>query len=497
MVTIIICSIIIFLNLFSHSKTQDIYISEMGNVIIDLKKDFLKDTVNNLFLEIDRLRETKYNNYKRNVDSRLRRFQDELDLNDEDFIQFYINRFEDDSNTGMWTAFLWDDETDKVLYDSNSLYHKTIDNTLENFKLSMSSYALIEKESIKGVFGVSKSYIDEIVKTEIGDLIKSRKFSNDSYIWVNEVINYEGGKNYAIRRIHPNLIDTEGKFLSTDMKDIKGNLPYLEELDGIKENGELFFTYFFKKLNNQQISEKITYAKLYKDFDWIIAMGVHLDEIAIYTEQVKGEIHYLSSELIIRLIVYLLLAFLLGFTVLYVLQKRYLLSSTKELENEVNMDTLTRAASRRYGEISLDSLFKKFKLTKENPAIMMFDIDDFKHVNDNYGHKIGDIVLIEIVKKINSIIRSSDQLIRWGGDEFVGILPGLREEHIEDFSKKILEEVSSLKILAKDKTVTVTISLGFSYFKDADIDYNDVLKRADDAMYISKEQGKNRANIVI
>ncbi|WP_313371041.1 cache domain-containing protein, partial [Sedimentibacter sp.] len=259
---IAICLIVIYLHLLSHEWTQKIYLEQTEKTIIDLKKAYLKDTVNNIFLEIDSLRDTKYNDYKRNTEARQRRFREELDLTDEEFIEFFTYRFNDDTNSTIWTAFLWDNGTEEILYDSSGL-DMDIDSTVENLKLVLSPYATISKGSIEGIFGVSKAYIDEIVKAEAGALIRSREFSNDSYIWVNEVINYEGGKDYAIRRVHPNLRETEGTYLSTDMEDINGNLPYLEELEGIKKDGELFFTYYFKELNSSRISEKITYAKLY------------------------------------------------------------------------------------------------------------------------------------------------------------------------------------------------------------------------------------------
>ena len=209
-------------------------------------------------------------------------------------------------------------------------------------------------------------------------------------------------------------------YLSTDMEDIKGNLPNLEELEGIKENGETFIKYNFKKINSSEISEKITYAKLYKDYDWIIAMGVHLDEIDAYTRDTNAEIRSLSSEAILRLLRYISIILLLGFIILYLIEMNHLSTSTKDLEKEINIDTLTKASSRRYGEISLNNFFKEYKLTGNNPAIMMFDIDNFKYINDKYGHKVGDSTLVEIIKIINNLIRSSDQLIRWGGDEFIG-----------------------------------------------------------------------------
>ena len=494
----IICLIVIFLNLLSHKETNNIYLKQTEKNIVDLKKDFIKDTVNNIFKEIDMLRETKYNNYKKNTEVRLRSIQEEFALSEEDFAIFFIDKFTNDVNSKMWTAFLWDETTREILYNSSDLdTNNNIDSTEKKLKSMLTTYTEIEKGRIKGIFGVSKLYIEEIVKDEIGDLIRSRDFSNDSYIWVNEVINYEGGENYAIRRIHPNLTDTEGMYLSTEMQDIKGNLPYLEELEGIKNNGELFYTYYFKELNSSEISQSITYAKLYKEYNWIIAMGVDLDDIDALIEKIYKEISSSSSETIIKLIIYISMSLLIGFIILYFIEMKHLLHSTKSLQKEINIDTLTKALSRTGGEKNLNEFFKQYNLMGERPAIMMLDVDDFKQINDKYGHSAGDVALIEMVNTINHIIRSSDQLIRWGGDEFVGILPGLREEHITEFSEKVLEGISSLEILIENETIKTSISIGFSYFKETDNDYSDVIKRADEALYKSKEQGKNKVNILL
>lgn len=492
-----ICIAVICLNLLFHNKTQTIYFEQTEIMIMDLKKDFLKDTINNIFYEIDALREVKYLNYKKNIEARFKRIKEEYGLTDDEFVKFYIDRFTDKSNPDLWTTLLWNDETGDVLFDTSDLYHESIDNTLEDLKALLSSYEIIEKGNIKGVFGVSKSYIDEIVKKEIGNSIRNRKFSNDSYIWVNEVISYDGGKDYAIRRVHPNLKDTEGTYLSTEMEDVKGNHPYLMELEGIKKDGEIYFSYYFKELNSSEISEKITYAKLYKDYDWIIAMGVHLDDIDAYSDNVKDEVQTLSNASIISLVTATLLVFLFGFIVIDYIQRRHLTTSTRSLVKEINLDTLTKAASRRCGINHLNTYFKRFRLTGERPAIMYFDIDDFKSINDSFGHEVGDIVLIEIVKTVNQIIRSNDQLIRWGGDEFLGILPGLKEDHIRDFSKKLLDGIAVLEIPVENGSIHITVSMGFSYFKASDHDYNDVLKRADHALYKSKEQGKNRVNLLL
>ncbi len=494
---ILISVIVIYLNYLSHEKTQEIYLEYTEKTIMEIKKDFLKDTVTNMFTEIDELRERKHNAYKKNTEARLRWFQLEKDMTDEEFASFFIDKFNEDNNSEMWTVFLWNDSTGKILYNSSQLSTDNIDRNVEELKAITSSYAEIEKGNIKGVFGVNKSYIDETIKEDIGNTIRNRTFSNNSYMWVNEVINYEGGENYAIRRFNCNLINSEGEYLSTYTKDTKGNLPYLEELEGINKDGEVFFSHYFKELNSSEISEKITYAKLYEDYDWIIAMGVHVDEIDDISERVNKEIDFLSSEHIIRMIRYIIIVLLVGFAVLYLMGKKHLTDSTISLEKEVNIDVVSKAFSRRYGEKKINEYFKQYKLTADSPGIMMLDFDNFKHINDKYGHSFGDHVLKEIVTRINKIIRSSDQLIRWGGDEFVGVFPGLKEEHMTVFGQQILDAISKIEIVAGNEIVKISISVGFSCFNENDTTYNDVIKRADQALYKSKVEGKNKVNIIL
>lgn len=123
---------------------------------------------------------------------------------------------------------------------------------------------------------------------------------------------------------------------------------------------------------------------------------------------------------------------------------------------------------------------------------MMFDVDNFKGVNDTYGHHVGDIVLIEIVKTISKVMRESDTIIRWGGDEFVGIFPDLKESNLITFGQRILDEIASIEVPVKNGTINISISIGFSYFNEDDESYNDVLKRVDKSMYQAKQDGKNK-----
>ncbi len=493
----IICIVVVFSYLISYEKIENIYGKQTYEVIFDLKKSFIKDTVNNLISEIDAKRQIKANNYKKNVDRRYKELVAHAYLSKDEFIDYLINRFEGELTPGLWTVFVWNNYDNKTIYDPKNLYEEKIDLTVEKIKDKMASYAVVNHEDASLIFGVSKEYIDENVKLEVIEKIRNFKFYNDSYIWINEVINYDGGKDYAIRRVHPNLPETEGIYLSTDMTDVEGNLPYLEELEGVNKNGEIFFTYFFKKLNSDTVSEKLTYAKLYKDYDWIIAMGAHLDDMHASIDKANRESKELTTEFTIKLILYLIATLIFFFILLTLLEKRNFIASTRLLESEVNQDSLTKAFSRRCGTKELITSFKQHKMSGQGPAIMIFDIDNFKTINDKYGHDFGDQVLIEIVQAVNTMIRSSDKIIRWGGDEFVGIFYGLKEEHVLELGQKILSSATTIKLLKDKEVISPTISIGFSYFKEYDEDFNAALKRADEALYKSKIEGKNRVNMII
>ena len=121
----------------------------------------------------------------------------------------------------------------------------------------------------------------------------------------------------------------------------------------------------------------------------------------------------------------------------------------------------------------------------------MIDIDDFKLVNDHLGHKAGDEVLIQVVEKIKSVIRFSDVLFRYGGDEFVCIIEHVDADHAKDIALKMKESVHTIAIEQE-----VTVSIGVTMIKETDQHTKDIINRADQALYQSKSQGKDRMSVL-
>ena len=179
---------------------------------------------------------------------------------DDEFIKFFTNRFDTDiKNLGKdnyWTILFWDNITNEVIYNPQSEYKNgdDLDFVIERLKSELLSYEEVKHGRVSGIFGVKTKFVDDKIKLITAERIRRQRFDDDSYIWVSQILNYNGGDNYAIRIVHPNLPETEGSFLSTSSMDTKWNKPYLEELDGINKNGELFFSYYFKKLNSASIN---------------------------------------------------------------------------------------------------------------------------------------------------------------------------------------------------------------------------------------------------
>ena len=185
----------------------------------------------------------------------------------------------------------------------------------------------------------------------------------------------------------------------------------------------------------------------------------------------------------------LLIDFSLVIIVILIINKNIRLN----LEIVASTDTLTNIGNRnRYNE-SMEIYLKLFKNQKKNISYIIFDIDYFKKINDNYGHDFGDEVLRKIAKIILTNIKKDDTFCRIGGEEFVLITDTLAtKEDLVKFSNKLRTSVEDFDF---DLGYKVTISLGATFFKENDTK-DTIFKRADEALYISKNSGRNIVTIV-
>jgi len=160
----------------------------------------------------------------------------------------------------------------------------------------------------------------------------------------------------------------------------------------------------------------------------------------------------------------------------------------ESLQKLATTDSLTGVYNRHKSNEELRVEIARAKRYHSSFALVMIDIDHFKVVNDTYGHDIGDYVLQEFSSIISNLIRESDRFGRWGGEEFLIILPQLEEEQIMPFAYKLKEAVATHVFKDIDP---ITISVGVSVFHENDTKKS-LLKRVDQALYQAKKEGRNR-----
>jgi len=159
------------------------------------------------------------------------------------------------------------------------------------------------------------------------------------------------------------------------------------------------------------------------------------------------------------------------------------------LKRKVIHDTLTSAFNREFFQNNIYLIIRN--ISPKKLGVVLCDIDDFKVVNDTYGHNRGDLVLKEFTNIIQGSIRSDDYLIRWGGEEFI-ILIGVDDI---DVLKKISESIRKLiEIYDFDEVGKMTASFGLTLSRD-DEDIVEMIERVDKALYLAKEQGKNQIQV--
>ena len=165
-----------------------------------------------------------------------------------------------------------------------------------------------------------------------------------------------------------------------------------------------------------------------------------------------------------------------------------------EVEYKAMADPLTQALNRRgLAEHIRVNATRRSPGTQAQVGVIALDIDNFKPINDHYGHAEGDLVLIEFAQRIRRVIRNEDVVARTGGEEFVVILGSTEAPRIDEISERLRKEIEgSLFLLSSGQTLAVTSSLGYSKGLASDASaVNVTMREADEALYAAKRAGKN------
>lgn len=186
--------------------------------------------------------------------------------------------------------------------------------------------------------------------------------------------------------------------------------------------------------------------------------------------------------------------FLLLFSMLFALEVRHmqyqLEKENMKLGEIANYDPLTKLLNRRSMAQYLRKSFEKAQTDKGSFCIIMTDIDDFKKVNDTYGHAIGDQVLILISNVISRNVREDDCVCRWGGEEILILLMTDRN-HAQKIAERIREDILSSAVESKEGNVQVTVTMGIAEYQE-NVTVRELIEEADRKLYYGKQHGKNQ-----
>ncbi|MBI3368095.1 MAG: GGDEF domain-containing protein, partial [Burkholderiales bacterium] len=165
-----------------------------------------------------------------------------------------------------------------------------------------------------------------------------------------------------------------------------------------------------------------------------------------------------------------------------------------QLRSQSEVDPLTGLANRRHLQRVMQ---RKGATTAFNGALLLLDLDHFKLVNDRHGHAAGDAVLVELARRLRTMLRDLDLVVRWGGEEFLIVAQGLSPQQVQGLAERLLATVGGTPIEVAGTPMTVTVSIGYASFPieptRIDMPWERALDLVDTALYLAKAHGRNRA----
>lgn len=479
--------------------------NKISNNTVDAKKDLLKSHVQRTINEINIEKQEVIKEL--HSEAELLNIKLEISLEQIDIInekclkdlQRLSNTYENINYT------LYDKQSNQITFSSENLkiFH------LNYIKESV-VYAESTAKSRYNIYTYSTMEdVDNVVKDRMTALIRNLRVKESSYLWINEIVNYNGGDNYALRLVYPQFPELEGTFISTETRDKTGNKPYLDELNGLKDHGEIFFNQYIDSREGDQIDEKLIYSKLYEPYNWIIATGIYLNDLNALIEKDYEQQQYFNLIQILLAIfaVVLTLLTLIIWRLIHVfnntlLEENRVLEDTKRVAEDrlqamseiAYCDPLTGLYNRRAMLLRLTEELSSTSRHQYYSSVILCDIDYFKNINDSYGHDVGDEVLKRIAVFFKDHLRADDSISRWGGDEFLILLNHTSGEdaHIVAESLRLMVHEYDLSDLFSD--TSFSMSFGVTDFQKDDA-CEDVIKRADLALYDSKRSGRNKATV--
>ena len=274
------------------------------------------------------------------------------------------------------------------------------------------------------------------------------------------------------------LVDSEGLIQIHPNQNLveKINIRELEGLqnigDDILKNDDITHYYEYRTRNG----EATLSARYLQDLDWYLI--VEQDQTRALEAARRGLLGNIGVGVLVTLLV-------IGLVVIVV--NLYI----TKLEKTANRDELSGLYNRRKMD---EILFREIAFSKRygDPlSLMMMDIDYFKSVNDTYGHHAGDHYLVEFAKVLQNQVRLVDFVGRWGGEEFIILLPKTNAEQAKELAERLRYAVEMMQIESGRGLISRTVSIGIASAQSGKMDMDEIIRQADEAMYRAKQEGGN------
>ncbi len=358
------------------------------------------------------------------------------------------------------------------------------------------------------LIGAGEYYVDfgDMTRESIvADINNSMTLNPRDYFFVYDLHDINGGKDFATMLVNPNRPDLIGTKLSDEYQGARGKKFRKDFLAGLRDIGEAYVTYWYKKPGDSQPKKKLSYFKLYPEWNWVVAKGVYLDDLEKIISskkeklesKVKNKLTVFACLLCFSVIFAVIIAhyFTKGINSIFIKYKNIQEDQHRELERinkflhkRATIDNLTELHNRQYFNERLEQEVNRLNRYNYSVSLIFFDIDFFKEVNDTFGHLAGDDVLRELAVLVRSHTRQSDCLARWGGEEFVLLVV----EADSGDAKKIAENICHV-VAAHTFSVArrITCSFGVTQFVPGE-SIIDFINRTDQGLYQAKELGRNK-----
>jgi len=349
------------------------------------------------------------------------------------------------------------------------------------YLLIMLAYFVFEKSIRQPLIEVSKA-LDAHGNNEAYDIIPKQYYVSESEVLIEAFEGMKEQVNSRTLRLQTILQNVADGIIISDRQGI---------IETFNPAAERLFGMLGKDVVNKSVNVLLGVDSSISNEDWLKVLQGKLsaqdDLTEIQLVKPTGEMFYAeinSSSMSHQGEVYYISA------VVDVSEHKAL---TDGLQNLADMDSLTSLYNRRYFTSELDRLVERAHRRKfYSFALLFIDLDNFKYINDSYGHHVGDRVLIEVSMLLQSNVRKGDLLARLGGDEFAVILYDVDREMSVNIANKYLEQISKFTFYERGKVLDIGCSVGVGMIDQSIKNKDDFLMRADFACQLAKQSGRNR-----